>query len=130
MLREGWLIVTEAPSEEEHAAIADTQQQVIMELLEECSGWPEDRIAARLRQALEARGVPAPDPWLRAVAGDIAEDLLYVVSNGSVASDYFSSPTAHRAADRNSLKGRDLQPSKEARHEDDEEGKAPGNQVV
>lgn len=123
-------MVNEAPSEEEHADIADTQQQVIVDLLKECAGWPEGRIVARLRHELDARGVSAPDPWLRAVAGDIAQDLLYVVSNGSVASDYFSSPTAHRAADRNSLEGRDLQPSQEARHEDDDLGEAPGDQIV
>lgn len=123
-------MVTEAPSEGEHADIADTQQQVIVDLLKECAGWPEGRIAARLRRELKARGVPAPDPWLRAVAGELAQDHLYVVSNGSVASDYFSSPAAHQAMDRNNLSGHGLQPSQEVRHEADDLGEAPGDQIV
>lgn len=123
-------MVNEAPSAEEHADTADIQQQVIMDLLKECAGWPEGRIAAQLQHALTARGVPAPDPWLRAVAGELAQDHLYVVSNGSVASDYFSSPTAHRAADRNDLSGHHLQASQEAREEADHLGEAPGDQIA
>lgn len=123
-------MITEAPSEDEQTDIADTQQQVIVDLLKECAGWPEGRIAARLRQALTVRGVPAPDPWLRAVAGELAQDHLYVVSNGSVASDYFSSPTAHRSADRTPLSGHHLQASQEAHHEADDLGEAPGNQIA
>lgn len=81
--------MTEAPSEKVHDQIADTQQEIIVALLDECSGWSQSRIEAQLRHELEVQGVPAPDPWLEAVAEELAEDHLYVVSNSSVASDYF-----------------------------------------
>ncbi|MBA8792912.1 hypothetical protein FHX74_000506 [Friedmanniella endophytica] len=105
------------------------QQQVIIELLEECRGLSEDEIEAVLRHGLTERGLtPPPSPWLRSVASEIAADHLYVVGNGSVPNDYFSNPHAERAGQR--VGGHHLQPSEETRREVDDEGEAPGNQLV
>lgn len=114
----------------EHTDVYIAQQRAIIDVLEHCSGAPEATIEQLLRRTLEARDIPVPpQPWLRAVAGEIANDRLYVVANGMVPDDYFSGASGGRAADRSDLTGHDLEPP-EASKERMAHGEAPGNQVV
>ncbi len=114
----------------EHTDVYIAQQRAILDVLEHCSVEPEANIEQLLRGTLEARNIPVPpEPWLHAVAGEIANDHLYVVANGMVPNEYFSGASGGRAADRAQLAGHDLQPP-ESSTERMAEGHAPGNQIA
>lgn len=120
---------TEPPGEEQ-TDLAHAQQQVIVDVLAHCAGQPEERIEESLWRTLRARDIPVPPrPWLRAVAGEIANDRLYVVGNGTVTNEYFSSDSGGRASDRVADPDQDLEPSA-ASEKRMAEGHAPGGQVV
>lgn len=114
----------------EHTDVYVAQQRAINDVLERCSGGPYATIEQLLRRTLEARGIPVPpQPWLRAVADEIANDHLYVVANGMVPNEHFSGASGGRAADRAELAGHDLQPP-ESSKERMAEGHAAGNQIA
>lgn len=84
--------------------LAAALQRVVVELLEELPGHPEEVVHDHLRSRLRRHGLPLPpEPWLRTVAGEIAADRLYVVANGSVPPDYATSDAARRAGRRLSV---------------------------
>lgn len=96
----------------EHTDVYAAQQQAIIDVLDHCGGQSNEIVERRLRQTLEARNIPVPPgPWLRAVVSEIAQDRLYVVANGMVPNEYFSSSTGARAGDRAELAGHDMEPS-------------------
>lgn len=60
---------------------ARTKQQVIMEVLAAHGGEDESVIRQALLNGLLLRGLPVPvDPWLDAVAGEVAVGHVYVVA--------------------------------------------------
>lgn len=114
----------------EYTDVYIAQQRAIFDVLEHCSVEPEANIEQLLRRTLEARNISVPpEPWLHAVAGEIANDRLYVVANGMVPNEYFSGTSGGRVADRAQLAGHDLQPP-ESSTERMAEGHAPGNQIA
>jgi hypothetical protein len=60
---------------------ARTKQQVIMEVLAAHEGEDESAIRQALLNGLLLRGLPIPvEPWLDAVAGELAAGHVYVVA--------------------------------------------------
>lgn len=68
---------------------ARRKQQVIMEVLGACEGQGEVQVRHALLRALPAHGLPTPiDPWLDAVAAELAAGRVYVVSADLDMSDF------------------------------------------
>ncbi len=71
-----------SPEAVERAAVEMLQQAAIDEVLRRCGGESADRVVPVLRQALLDAGlVCPPQPWLTAVAVEIAAGHRFVVGN-------------------------------------------------
>lgn len=70
-------------AENERLELARAQQDVIVELFRTFRGGDTVDIRPALVAALEARGLQPPtEPWIDAVAFDMSEGRLYMVSPG------------------------------------------------
>ncbi|MBA8794084.1 hypothetical protein FHX74_001689 [Friedmanniella endophytica] len=111
--------------------LAQKLQAVVLGVLDAYEGRPEPEVAVLLRRSIALSRLPMPpDPWIRAVASEIEGHRVYVVGAMTMPADYFASPAARSRRRGNIGDGHDLGPDPEARREADQEGEAPGDQVV